>query len=202
MDVILWDPSLYVHWCYYSDAHNIFIVYLSCFHSSSHIPESDCDAPDLASIKTQDKITAKSVLWLFSGKTYKVQPPPTYEWAQQGFSGRFPKKWGVKHNTSVTDPPNNKVLTAWNDSMITHRSFLNPAQVHDPRFVNKSFSMIYTWLIHQAHALFFCSLQPHSSSSSFYSVLDETWNYLRRRTRGFGSIAISSGSLSFNTSHG
>lgn len=64
----------------------------------------------------------------------------------------------MKYNTSVTDPPNNKALTAWNDSMITHGSFLNPAQVHDPRFVKKSFSMIYTSLIHLAHALFFCSL--------------------------------------------
>ena len=29
----------------------------------------------------------------------------------------------VKYNTSVNDPPNNKVLTVWNDSMITHISF-------------------------------------------------------------------------------
>lgn len=66
----------------------------------TYIPKSDCaacDAPDLASIKTQDKITAKSVLWLFSGKTYKVQNSPTYEWAQQGFSGSFPK--GVRSET-------------------------------------------------------------------------------------------------------
>lgn len=64
------------------------------------------------------------------------------------------KELEVKYNTSVTDPSNNKALTAWNDSMITHRSFLNPAQVHDPRFVKKSFSMIYISLIHLAHALF------------------------------------------------
>lgn len=64
------------------------------------------------------------------------------------------KELGVKCDTSVTDPPNNKALTAWNDSMIIHRIFLNPAQVHDPRFVKKSFSMIYTSLIHLAHALF------------------------------------------------
>lgn len=69
-----------------------------------------------------------------------------------------PKKLEVKYNTSVSDPPNNKAMTAWNDSMITHRSFLNPTQVHDPGFVKKSFSMIYSSLIHLAHALFFCSL--------------------------------------------
>lgn len=64
------------------------------------------------------------------------------------------KELGVKHNTSANDPPNNKVLTAWNDSMITQRIFLNPAQVHDPHFVKKSFSMIYTSQFHLAHALF------------------------------------------------
>lgn len=44
----------------------------------------------------------------------------------------------MKYNTSVTDPSNNKALTAWNDSMITHGSSLNPAQVHDPCSVKKS----------------------------------------------------------------
>lgn len=89
---------------------------------------------------------------------------------------------GVKYNTSVTDPPNNKALTAWNDSMITHRSFLNPAQVHDPRFVKKSFSMIYTSLIHLAHALFFCSLSPFYSPSFWWKLelfaLLHTWFWI------------------------
>lgn len=66
----------------------------------------------------------------------------------------------MKYDTSVTDPPNNKALTARNGSMITHRIFLNPAQVHDPRFVKKSFSMIDVSLIHLAHALFSAPTLP------------------------------------------
>lgn len=73
----------------------------------------------------------------------------------------------MKYNTSATDPPNIKALTAWNDGTITHWSVLNPAQVHDPRFVKKSFSVIYTSLIHLAHAPFLWL----PSSSLFSAVL-------------------------------
>ena len=97
----------------------------------------------------------------------------------------------MKHNTSVTDPPNNKALTAWNDSMITHRGFLNPAQVHDPRFVKKSFSMIYTSLIHLAHALFFCS--PFSPLFSF--LLMKSGIICTVAHMVFGPVAILFGSF-------
>lgn len=80
----------------------------------------------------------------------KSKTPPVMSGPSRAAAEGSQKEQGVKLNTSVTDPPNNKALTAWNDSMITHGSSLNPAQVHDPRFVKKSFSMIYTRLIHQA----------------------------------------------------
>lgn len=71
---------------------------------------------DLASIKTLYKITAKSVLWLFLGKTYEVLQLSRL-WAGTAGSG------AEKHNTSINHPPNNNVLSVKNDNMITHRRF-------------------------------------------------------------------------------
>lgn len=98
------------------------------------------------------------------------------------------KELGVKYDTSVTDPPNNKALTVWNDSMITHRIFLNPAQVHDPRFVKKSFSMIYTSLIHLAHALF--SALPSFPLPVELFALWHTWFWIYPVWPPFYSIQV------------
>lgn len=75
---------------------------------------------DLASIKALHKITVKSVLWLFMGKTYEVLKLSQL-WVDTAGSGA--EKHEVKHNTSINHPPNNNVLSARNDNMITQGGF-------------------------------------------------------------------------------
>lgn len=75
---------------------------------------------DLASIKTLYKITAKSVLRLFLGKTYEVLKLSQL-WV--GTAGSGAEEHGVKHNTSINHAPNNNVLSAKNDNMITQGGF-------------------------------------------------------------------------------